>query len=437
MKKYNKANIPLAKELRKNMTPWERKLWYEFLRNYPLRFQRQKAIGNYIADFYCAKAELVVELDGSEHYSHEQIEKDKIRTETLESMGLRVLRFSNLDIDRHFHGVCEYIDSVVKKSLPQSASLTAPSSEGADTKTVFPDYYKDFRCIKGGCKHNCCIGWEIDVDPDTLEKYKNVGGEFGERLSKNISLDGEAHFVLAEKERCPFLNRDNLCDIIINLGEDYLCQICDAHPRFKNELPDRVEVGLGLCCEAAARLILSKKEPVKFLPEVDTDDEIILLRDGIISVLQDREISLEERIDGIFSLVGADKDGRSASEWAEVLLGLERLDENWTKLVLKLKDFGGDTAEFDRFMLSRQTEYEQFLVYLIYRHFANAPDFDSAVARARFAVLGYEILRSLGAIIFSEKGDFTLSDQIELARLFSSEIEYSDENLYTILDGLC
>ncbi len=303
-------------------------------------------------------------------------------------------------------------------------------------KYIFPDYYKDFSCIKGECRHNCCIGWEIDIDDKTLSKYKNVDGEFGERLSKNISLDGEAHFILAENERCPFLNSDNLCDIIINLGEDYLCGICDAHPRFKNELPDRIEVGLGLCCEAAGKLILSKKEKTKFFPKADTDDEIILLRDGIISVLQNRRLSLEKRIDKVFSLLGAEKDGRPMSEWAEILLGLERLDGDWTKLLLKLKDFGGDTADFDRFMRSRQTEYEQFLVYLIYRHFANAPDLCSAVARARFAVLGYEILRSLGAIIFNEKSGFTLENQIELARLFSSEIEYSDENLYTILDGL-
>ena len=83
MKSYNKENIPLAKNLRKNMTPWERKLWYEFLRNYPLRFQRQKAIGNYIADFYCAKAGLVIELDGGGHYTPEQAEKDNLRTKEL------------------------------------------------------------------------------------------------------------------------------------------------------------------------------------------------------------------------------------------------------------------------------------------------------------------------------------------------------------------
>ncbi len=132
MKDYNKENIILAKVLRKNMTPWERKLWYNFLRSYPVRFQRQKSIENYIVDFYCAKAKLVIELDGGEHYEKSQIYKDDIRTKELESMDLKVFRICNLDIDKNFYGVCETIDSIVKKSLPQSALLTAPSSEGAE-----------------------------------------------------------------------------------------------------------------------------------------------------------------------------------------------------------------------------------------------------------------------------------------------------------------
>ena len=117
MKEYNKANIPLAKTLRKNMTPWERKLWYEFLRSYPIRFQRQKAIGNDIADFYCAKARLVIELYVGGHYTPEQAEKDEQRTYDLSAMNLTVARICNLDIDRNFCGVCEYVDRLVQNSL--------------------------------------------------------------------------------------------------------------------------------------------------------------------------------------------------------------------------------------------------------------------------------------------------------------------------------
>ena len=136
MKDYNKEPIPLAKTLRKNMTPWERKLWYDFLRNYPVRFQRQKAIGNYSADFYCTKAGLIIELDGGGPYTPEQARKDEQRTNELNAMNLTVVRICNLDIGRNFCGVCEYVDRLVQNSLPQSALLTAPSSEGALDSTA-------------------------------------------------------------------------------------------------------------------------------------------------------------------------------------------------------------------------------------------------------------------------------------------------------------
>ena len=129
-RKHNSKLVPFAQELRKNMTKEERHLWYDFLRQYPVRFVRQKILGHYIADFYCAKARLVVELDGGGHYTPEQIEKDKARMKELEDMNLTILRICNLDIDRNFSGVCEYIDLIVKNSLPQSASLTAADDGG-------------------------------------------------------------------------------------------------------------------------------------------------------------------------------------------------------------------------------------------------------------------------------------------------------------------
>ena len=134
MKDYNKSNIYFAKKLRKNMTPWERKLWYEFLCYYPVRFQRQKAIGNYIADFYCAKSRLILELDGGGHYTAEQKEKDALRTKELETMNLRVMRICNLDIDCNFSGVCRSIDLAVQQSisLPPPRASAPPSSEGGN-----------------------------------------------------------------------------------------------------------------------------------------------------------------------------------------------------------------------------------------------------------------------------------------------------------------
>ena len=130
MLKYNKDLIVYAKELRKNMTPWEMKLWNCFLREYPIRFQRQKVIDNYIVDFYCAKARLVIELDGGGHYTDEQMQYDATRTKILEKYGLKVLRICNLEIDNNFYHVCEYIDREVKQSLPQSPDGDSPLVRG-------------------------------------------------------------------------------------------------------------------------------------------------------------------------------------------------------------------------------------------------------------------------------------------------------------------
>ena len=113
--KHNRQLVPLAKRLRKEMTKEERRLWYDFLRAYPVRFTRQKILGRYIVDFYCAQAKLVVELDGSQHYEDRNIENDAARTAFLEAYGLRVLRVPNNEISRNFRGVCELIDEIVSE----------------------------------------------------------------------------------------------------------------------------------------------------------------------------------------------------------------------------------------------------------------------------------------------------------------------------------
>ena len=118
-RKHNKDIVPTAKMLRKNMTKEEKHLWYDYLRTYPVRFLRQKVLGKYIVDFYCAEAKLVIELDGSGHYTEKGIQYDKERTEFLEKYGLRVIRILNSDIHKNFDGVCEYIDDMVKQSLSQ------------------------------------------------------------------------------------------------------------------------------------------------------------------------------------------------------------------------------------------------------------------------------------------------------------------------------
>ena len=296
-------------------------------------------------------------------------------------------------------------------------------------KTFAPDYYKSFKCIAGECRHTCCAGWEIDIDEETAEYYRNVPGEFGKKLRRGIDFcEGCASFVLQEGERCPFLNEKGLCEIILNLGEDALCQVCDDHPRFRNFFSGRTEVGLGLCCEAAAKLILEKQSKTELLEIADDgeDDAIneeeakfLALREKIFAVLQDRKVGIDERTEKMLGLCGAKLPRKSAAQWAEIFEKLERLDEGWSVVLEKIKtDENAPPLE--------ETAKEQLLCYFVFRHLAGVLDDGRLGERAAFAALGCYMVEKAAAHI----------GLLEAARLYSSEVEYSDENTEALLSML-
>jgi lysine-N-methylase len=123
-------------------------------------------------------------------------------------------------------------------------------------KVRVPSFYKKFHCIASACTDTCCAGWEVDVDEASQARYASVPGDFGQKLRSSIE---DGHFVLAEKERCPFLNSQNLCEIYLHLGKDSLCDICREHPRFIDVFGDWKELGVGLCCEESVRLLLESE----------------------------------------------------------------------------------------------------------------------------------------------------------------------------------
>ena len=125
--KHNKSLVPFARPLRREMTKEERHLWYDFLQDYPVRFMRQKVLGNYIADFYCAKAKLVIELDGSQHYTEDNLLKYEQRTHFLEGYGLTVMRILNLQLNQDFESVCRYIDAWVQNAVNHKEDCTPNS----------------------------------------------------------------------------------------------------------------------------------------------------------------------------------------------------------------------------------------------------------------------------------------------------------------------
>jgi lysine-N-methylase len=290
-----------------------------------------------------------------------------------------------------------------------------------DMVRIHPDFYPEFHCIAGQCKHSCCIGWEIDVDEDTMEDYQQVGGAFGERLHKCIAGE-ESHFVLGEGERCPFLNGENLCDIIINLGEDSLCQICADHPRFYTWLPDRVEEGLGLCCEEAARLLLSHEGSIRFLEQEEPDEEdyeadegyyaLLRRREKVFACLQDRTRTIQERLAAAFAIHGAELEKRNIAEDIAFLDTLEILDEHWRKLLRQWTPADPWPEE----------EAEHLLVYLVYRYYLSATlEQGDALFPLRFGAMTLGVLAGL-----PEKS------HEELVRMWSAELEYSEENLERI-----
>ena len=304
-------------------------------------------------------------------------------------------------------------------------------------KLIAPDYYPQFQCIAANCKHSCCIGWEIDIDEDTLEAYKSMDGEIGKRLLASIDFNCDCpHFITGEDGRCPFLNSDNLCDLILELGEDALCGICDMHPRFRNDFSDRTELGLGLCCEEAARLILTRSEPMQLITleddgieeEADESDLYLYsLRDNAIAILQDREFSYAERTEHLAMAFDIDLPESTPAHWAKVYLELERLDETWTDLLHSLQtDFTPNS--FPQWDIA----WEQLAVYFLYRHLPAALWDGDAESKVGFALLSVQMLQWL----CSAKEDVCFADLLEFARMYSGEIEYSDENLERLFTAL-
>ena len=240
-------------------------------------------------------------------------------------------------------------------------------------KTYAPDYYNEFKCIADKCKNSCCIGWEIDIDDNTYKKYMSLNSPIGEKLRKNITEELPHSFKLRENEKCPFLNENGLCELILELGEDSLCDICSLHPRFRNFYNTRTEIGLGLCCEAVVEIVLSKTTPTSLIVidddgETDVTDEaeeeIIELRDNILSLLSDRTCSLDERVKTLLESFALPDAVLKLSEFQLVFSSLEYMSPISKTAFSSLSDEKTLT----------DIEVEQLLNYFIYRYVANSID---------------------------------------------------------------
>ncbi len=295
----------------------------------------------------------------------------------------------------------------------------------AKKKIYAPEYYKKFTCIADKCRHSCCIGWEIDIDEKTLEKYEVYYPD----ICKSIEYCGTAHFKLENDEKCPHLNEKGLCNIIIKYGEDYLSDICRLHPRFFNDLGEREEAGLGLVCEEACRIILEDGEPFSTKEIGESEDNIsyfgnseyspIQNRNKIIVMMEEGEGSYSERIGRIKTEFSVTEDIHTKDEWIDILLSLEIMDNEWKNILLNAagKSACSNLCGFDMY-------YERLFKYFVFRHVSSAENEDNLRARLSFCILSTEIIKYL-----FESGENRSKEALfDLARLYSSEIEYSEDN---------
>lgn len=290
---------------------------------------------------------------------------------------------------------------------------------------VYPDHYDSFQCLADKCRHSCCVGWEIDIDRESMEYYAAVEGSVGDKLRHCIEKEPEPHFILGADERCPFLNDRGLCELILKLGEESLCDICREHPRFYNEFSGRCECGVGMCCEAAAELLLNGTEHLSFVHKDNGEDmpeaesAIFALRDEIFDILYSDD-PFTDRMSAAAELAGTKLPEADINSWAELLLSLERLDEKWTEKLEGLRSWDAGTIKDEL----NDIRYERIAAYFLFRYFAAADE----EKRGAVLCLAYLVAVMICAL------DLCFGRDSEHLRLFSSEIEYSDENVARILD---
>lgn len=361
-----------------------------------------------------------------------------------------------------------------------------------------PDYYDEFECIAGDCEDTCCAGWQIVIDKESLKKYWNENGDYKKKLHKSIDWMQKT-FRQDKEKRCAFLKADNLCEMYQKLGEKSLCKTCQSYPRHTEEFENVREISLSLSCPVVARMLLGRKEPVQFRSEErDGEEEFVgfdpflysnLLdaREIIISILQDRKLSIETRMvlcmglaydienrvrsgnlfscDAVFQRYENKEYLNAASRKVsklfinmqnryhfnkrlfEDLWKLEILRGEWEMQLAESQYhlFGKGEKEYGRLIkrfkwwMQEESEYdwaviaEQLMVYYVFTYFCGAVYDERIFMNLQMAVGCTEIIWNLLAARWIKNEEtLDMDDIVEITYLFSRELEHSDDNLKTM-----
>ncbi len=335
-------------------------------------------------------------------------------------------------------------------------------------KYICPEYAHSFRCIADKCKDSCCVLWEIGIDDETLGKYRGISGEIGEKIRKNLDTGGDyATFKLTREGRCPMLDDCGLCEIITAFSDEYISEICREHPRFYNILPDRVEWGIGLSCEEAARLILTDggekfKESDGELFVCDEADRkltdyLTFIREQIFLLLDSSPLPLNDKIRSILyyaESIGAEIESKDygiiypylpldeaqnfdtpygfskKSFYADIIRlfdSLEFLDPDFKGMLSKTAD------NIERLGISLPDELAalrltRLLKYFLFRYLITSDSCENMLSKIKLSIILTLTIHAL------TENSPELEAWICASKALSKEVEYNEDNLDLLLE---
>lgn len=290
-----------------------------------------------------------------------------------------------------------------------------------------PTFYKDFKCIAGACPDSCCQGWEVDADEQSLNYYKSLTGDIKVKIDSVLDKDefGNTIFRLADKKRCPFLNKDNLCDMHIAIGGEHTPYTCRMFPRFINDFGNTREMGLSFSCPVASDMMWNLNNPMSFvdelndmppqLNEIDAQTYFYLskARKKAFEIVQDRTISIKQRLVNLLDFgvaVQADleeyQQGNDEIDFLDIFKNPELINPQW------LDKVNNSVIK----PISDKTYNENIASYFIFRYFLNAVNDYDVLSKVKMAVVGVLVNAYFG------EDSWTI-------HLWSKETEHSQYNM--------
>lgn len=360
-------------------------------------------------------------------------------------------------------------------------------------KIRVPSYFKDFKCIASECEDTCCAGWEIVIDEETNDVYQKVEGKFGDKLrSKIVEDDGDNIFVL-NGNNCPFLNKNNLCEIYRELGEKSLCYTCRQYPRYEEEFLDLKEMGISLSCPEAARIILRNCKTTEF--ELSEDNEVgeseeyinenvledfLLCRNVIINIIELPNISLGAKCSVLLKFAKEVQDKIDLGDMDEIKdviekynksslieelindlskykgnegvkynnvyeyfktyrdlehinpndqLGLNKVLKSFWKSEEDREFYIDEHKKFNSYYENNMYKFKNILVYFIFRYFMKSIFDYDMSSKIKIAIISIIIIKELAVVRWIEKGEFTEADMVDISHMYSKDVEHLEENI--------